>query len=48
LEQLACGANLTAFFQLCIVAQDDYADLGLFQIQRKADDAVAMGYGRCP
>ena len=34
-------AAFAAFFELRVVAQDDDADLGLFQVQRQAGDAVA-------
>ena len=41
LQQLAGGADLAAFLQLRVVAEDDDADLGLVEVQREAGDAVA-------
>ena len=33
--------DLVAFFELGVIAQDDRADFGFFQVQRQAGDAVA-------
>ena len=41
LQQLAGGADFVAFFELGVVAQNDRADFGLFEVQRQAGDAVA-------
>ena len=40
-KQLAGGADLVAFLDLGVVAQDDGADLGFLEVQRQADDAFA-------
>ena len=40
-KQLARGADLVALLELGIVAQNDHADFGLFEVQRQAGDAVA-------
>ena len=41
LQELARGADLVALFELGIVAQNDHADFGLFEVQRQAGNAVA-------
>ena len=41
LQQLAGGADLVALLELGVVAQNDDADFGLFEVQRQAGDAVA-------
>jgi hypothetical protein len=41
LQELAGGAGLAAFFELGVIAQDDHADIGLFEIQHQAGHAVA-------
>src|SRR6266576_3826810 len=41
LQQLAGGAAFTAFFELGVIPNDDHADIGLFQIQHQAGNAVA-------
>ena len=41
-EQLARSRrDLAAFLELRVIAEDDRADLGLLEVQREADDAVA-------
>ena len=40
-KQLAGGADFVAFVHLGVIAQDDGADFGFFEVQREADDAVA-------
>ena len=39
-EQLARCLDLAAFLELRVVAEDDDADLGFFEVQRQADDAL--------
>ena len=41
LQQLAGGARFGALFELGVVAENDDADFGLFEIQRQAGNAVA-------
>ena len=41
LQQLAGGADFVAFLELGVIAENDDADLGLFEVQRQAGDAVA-------
>ena len=41
LQQLARGAHLPAFVQLRVVPEDDDADLGLFQVEGEARDALS-------
>ena len=41
LQQFAGGADFAAFLQARVVAEDDDADLGLFEAQRQAGDAAA-------
>src|SRR5215510_9216498 len=42
LQELASGAGFTAFFELGVIPKDDHADIGLFQIQHQAGNAVAQ------
>ena len=41
LQQLAGGADFGAFLDLGVIAEDDRADFGFFEVQREAEDAVA-------
>src|SRR2546423_1802162 len=41
LQQLPRGADLVALLELGVVAQNDYADFGLFEVQCQAGDTVA-------
>ena len=40
-SSLPVAADLVAFLELRVVAEDDDADLGLVEVQRQAGDAVA-------
>ena len=40
-EQLAGGLDFLAFVDAEIIAEDDRADFGFFEVEREADDAVA-------
>ncbi len=40
-QQLAGGPDLLTFLDAGVLAEDDRADLGFFEVQREADDAVA-------
>ena len=42
LQELAGGAGFAAFFELGVIPKDDHADIGLFQIQHQAGNAVAQ------
>jgi hypothetical protein len=40
-KQLAGGADFVAFLDLGVIAENDRADFGLFEVEREAGDAVA-------
>jgi hypothetical protein len=41
LQQFAGGADFVAFLDFGVIAENDRADFGLFQVEREAGDAVA-------
>ena len=41
LEKLAGGADFVAFLELGVIADDDGADFGFFQVQRDPGDALS-------
>ena len=42
LQELAGGASFVTFLEVGVIAKDDHADFGLFEIQDQAGDAVAQ------